>query len=99
MEVVRPKTDKEPTTPTGANKRKTARKAVGFMEALISTLREPSVRETIASALAHQKKVAAERSFAGQADNVFTIATDPRVLAVAEILTAAVKKQVVVRKR
>ena len=99
MKVVPMKNEETSAKPAGATQRKTARKAVGFLEALISTLREPSVKETIASALAHQKKVAAERSLAGQADTVFSVATDPRVLAVAEILTAAVKKQVVTRKR
>jgi len=89
----------EPAKSAAPNRRKTARKAVGFMEALISTLREPAVQETVAAALAHQKKMAAERSIAGQADTVFSVATDPRVLAIAEILTAAVKKQVVLKKR
>lgn len=95
MELVQPK----PAEKQENKKRKTARKVVGFAEALLSTLRDPEVQKGAQDLLDQQKKRAAERSFAGQANQVFGVATDPRVLAIAELLVAVVRKQVVKRKR
>lgn len=79
--------------------RKTAKKAVGFAEALISTLRDPDVQRGAQEVIDRQKTRAAELSLAGQANQVFGVATNPQVLAIAELLVAVAKKQLVKRKR
>jgi hypothetical protein len=79
--------------------RKTARKAVGFVEALISTLRDPDVQRGAQEVIDHQKRRAAELSLAGQANQVLGVATNPQVLAIADLFVAVAKRHIVTRKR
>lgn len=75
-------------------KRKTAKKAVTWAEAIISALQDPAVKGSVEDMLERQAQVAAERSFAGQAGKAFSVVTDPRSLALLEVMLTLLKTQV-----
>jgi hypothetical protein len=89
------------TEPVAAHKRarNVGKKAVGVLEAFITALKDPAVSGSIDAVLAHQTRMAAERSFAGQARQVFSVVADPRALVLAEAMTTVLKRGINKRKR
>jgi hypothetical protein len=77
----------------------TAKKAVNFLSAIISALKDPAVKECIDASLKHQKEVAARRSLAGRADQVLAVVSDPRTILATEAVLRVANKQLSKRRR
>ena len=82
------------SVPEVKKSRKAAKKAVTWAEAIISALQDPAVKGSVEAMLERQAQVAAERSFAGQAGKAFSAVTDPRSLALLEVMMTLLKAQV-----
>lgn len=65
-------------------KKSTTPVVVNALNAFISVLKDPAVKECLSVSLAYQKEQAAKKSFAGRADSVLSVFTDPRAIMATE---------------